>query len=274
MKKKEELDTDFTSQGTVVTTKTSEGNELPIYHVEPKEGTPTAGIVVLPDIYSVRVFDKECSSGDRIGFLCDALAERGYSVALARVFRKEPYDIAVLKNMTDYTAIDVFAPPGSVEWFKKFNYAKVGPDIVAATNFLREKLGNEAPMGILGFCFGTWAMSKASASGDVAFTYGIGCHPATLLEQGVHGGDEMELIKSVKMPMTMLAASNDSEVYNQGKPGRQALEALGGSVIDFPDMVHGWVSRGDTTDESVKRDVDKALKDIFAVFDEKLKKQQ
>jgi len=33
-------------------------------------------------------------------------------------------------------------------------------------------------------------------------------------------------------------------------------------IIEYPDMVHGWVPRGDITNEKVLRDVDKALTDI------------
>jgi hypothetical protein len=46
---------------------------------------------------------------------------------------------------------------------------------------------------------------------------------------------------------------------------------VGGGVIDFDDMLHGWVSRGDASKENVARDVEKAMNDILDFFEKKMK---
>lgn len=103
-------------------------------------------------------------------------------------------------------------------------------------------------------------MTKGSAEGDVSFACSVACHPATILEAAMHGGDEVDLLQNgAKSPYLCLVAKNDSDVFHVGAAGREVLEKSGGGVIEFPDMVHGWMSRGDTGDETVKRDVEKAM---------------
>ena len=45
------------------------------------------------------------------------------------------------------------------------------------------------------------------------------------------------------------------------KPGGVGEKVLGDklTIVEFPDMVHGWTTRGDMKDEKVNRDVKKAI---------------
>ena len=146
------------AKGSIITVKVDDGAipDLPIYFAEPPVGqTSKGGIIVIPDIFSVRVLLPHVRSGDRIGSICDALAELGYTVALAGIFRDEPFDVAVLKPEDgDYTRVNAFAAEGGVDWFKSQNYDKMGPSLKACVSFMKEKTGEQA-FGVLGFCFGT-----------------------------------------------------------------------------------------------------------------------
>jgi len=256
-------------KGTLVTTKTETGDDLPIYFVQTKEKT-IGSIMVLPDIYSVRVLTSHVRSGDRIGSICDALAEAGYAVALPSVFRDKPYDVAIKgPEDGDFLAFDSFAQDGGVDWFKSQSYDKLGPDVKACAAFLKEKT-NGQPMGVLGFCFGVWLLSKASSTGDVDFACAVGCHPATVLEAAVFGRDEMEMINAMKQPTKFLLAGNDSPIYKEGGDGKKALEKSGGGVTEYPDMLHGWVSRGDVSNEKVKVSVEKAINELVSFFSKNL----
>lgn len=226
---------------------------------------------MLPDIYSVRVLTPQVRSGDRIGAICDALADAGYTVALPSIFRDKPFDVAISgPDDGDFVKFNSFTQEGGVDWFKSNNYAKVGPDVKATAEFLKEKTSEQA-IGVLGFCFGTWLLSKTSSIGDVDFACAVGCHPATALE-GLFGGDEIAMMQSLKQPTKFLWAGNDSEIYTKDGTGKTALEKSGGGVVEFPEMLHGWVSRGDVSDERVKRDVEKAINEITSFFDEKMPK--
>lgn len=130
---KDELNKDDipADKGNVVSIPVEGKEDLPIYLVSPPEGKKSlGGIIVFSDIYSVRVLLPNVRSGDRIGSICDALADVGYTVALAGIFRNEPFDEAV-KGPDDgnFTTQNVFAEEGGVAWFQKQNYEKMRPAV-------------------------------------------------------------------------------------------------------------------------------------------------
>lgn len=243
-------------------------DDLPIYVVEPEGDAAKNGktIVVLPDIYSVRVLTPDVRSGDRIGSICDALASEGYKVILVGYFRDQPYDKAV-KGPDDgnFVEFDCFNQDGGVAWIKSQSYDKIGPAVSAAVAFAKKS--GATKVGVLGFCYGTWAFSKASSEGDIDVDCAVGCHPTTVLEQAVFERDETAMMAALKQPTTILWAGNDSEAYTGEGSNKKAIEATGGTVHEFTDMLHGWVSRGDVAEPAVKAGVESALtiiKDTFA----------
>jgi len=254
--------------GSVVSTKTSAGTDLDIYYVQPTGGDSTKGsILVLPDIYSVRILAPQVRSGDRIGNICDALAAAGYTVGLAGIFGEKPFDVAIQGPKDgDFCQFDSFAQDGGVDWFKGNHYEKHGPNVKAAVDFLQSKNPNQ-PVGVLGFCFGSWLLSKASATGDADFKCAVGCHPATVLEKAVFGGDEVAMMEGLQQPTRFLWAGNDSTDYINGGVLQKALEKSGGGVIEYKDMLHGWVSRGDVQDKTVKAAVEKSMEEIMEFFE-------
>ena len=56
------------------------------------------------------------------------------------------------------------------------------------------------------------------------------------------------------------------------KKGGLAEQVLGdlGEVIEFPDMTHGWTTRGDLSDPKVERDVKKAMEEATKFFQKHL----
>ncbi|VEU33581.1 unnamed protein product [Pseudo-nitzschia multistriata] len=250
-----------------------EGQEaLSIYYAKAAEGKTTKGsILVLPDIYSVRVLLPHVRSGDRIGSISDALAGEGYHVALAGVFRDQPYDEAVKgPDDGDFLTFDSFAQDGGVDWFKKQSYEVLGPRVKAAAAFLNEKSPGQ-PLGVLGFCFGQWLQCKASATGDVDFACAVGCHPTTVLESAVFGGDEEAMMNALKQPTLALWAKNDAKNYLGEGYCAKAIANSGGEVKEFPEMLHGWVSRGDVADPAVKAGVETAIEGAKAFFEKHMK---
>ena len=122
-------------------------------------------------------------------------------------------------------------------------------------------------LGILGFCYGMWALTKTISEGDVAFKCAVGCHPTTVLEGAVYGGDEVAMLNKVNVPIRCLWAGNDSDSYINDGPAKTALVKAGGEVVEFNDMLHGWVSRGDTSDETVKAGVENSINLIMDWFE-------
>lgn len=97
----------------------------------------------------------------------------------------------------------------------------------------------------------------------------VGFHPAIVVEK-LLGGDEVELTKRQRCPSLLLPASNDAENL---KPGAELIkiikEKLGNKCesVEFPEMIHGWMTRGDLSDAKVKRDNQAALEKAKAFFD-------
>jgi len=78
--------------------------------------------------------------------------------------------------------------------------------------------------------------------------------------------------------MALLAAGND---VPDVKPGGKIPEILSGKkfggkcvFLEFPEMQHGWVTRGDTGVEEVKRDVERALEVAILFFERNLKEDK
>lgn len=113
----------------------------------------------------------------------------------------------------------------------------------------------------LGFCYGGWVSGRAVALEGFPAKAAVGIHPSWKIETIFSKKEEDLAAKVNKTPFLFLAASNDD--LKVGTPVVEAL-AKGRGVeqdkvsIEFPEMKHGWVPRGDSSDEKVKADQEKA----------------
>lgn len=77
------------------------------------------------------------------------------------------------------------------------------------------------------------------------------------------GGSEAELTKKVKVPVFLYPAGNDAPNIKEGGELVQILQDKFGAnksgTLEFKEMAHGWVVRGDLAQENVKRDAQLAL---------------
>ena len=74
------------------------------------------------------------------------------------------------------------------------------------------------------------------------------------------------MMKALQMPVLLLTAGNDPDTLKAGGEGAAAGAAKGGATHDYPEMSHGWMSRGDIKDESVARDVKLAMEKTLDFF--------
>eukprot|EP00927_Polykrikos_kofoidii_P048565 TRINITY_DN42829_c0_g1_i1.p1 TRINITY_DN42829_c0_g1~~TRINITY_DN42829_c0_g1_i1.p1 ORF type:complete len:771 (-),score=170.84 TRINITY_DN42829_c0_g1_i1:732-2990(-) len=220
--------------------------DLPVYLV----GSGQKGIVLLPDIFPWS------GMKGRFPGIADTLAAEGYCVLLADPFRGDSAE-----GKADF-----------MPWIKSFPYEKsvghpgVGADIEACVKFLQDK--GCSSVGCMGFCWGVWAMCKAMSQG-VPFKCGVGPHPSTRLE-GFFGGDEQAMMEKVEVPVLLMPAGNDPDTLKTGGAIAKHVISKGGKSINFPDMAHGFASRGDLTNPAVARDVELAMKHAIQFFKENL----
>ena len=125
---------------------------------------------------------------------------------------------------------------------------------------------NVSKVGSIGFCWGAWANTKASAAGMNIGAI-VGPHPSVKLEEFAFKRSQAELLGAVKCPVMLMLAGNDDERLKDGNElGSIVMAREGSSVVEFPEMSHGWMSRGDIKDESVARDVKLAMEKTLDFF--------
>ena len=93
--------------------------------------------------------------------------------------------------------------------------------------------------------------------------------------ENVLNENEEEILKNVKSPQMFLPSRSDkdsvklvAQMPNDTKIiglGKQIL-GDGVEIIEFPDMSHGWTTRGDLSDPIVERDVKKAFNFVISFF--------
>ena len=121
---------------------------------------------------------------------------------------------------------------------------------------------------VVGFCWGVWKAWELGSKDD-GFVSIVGFHPSIIAEK-LFGRDEVELAKKQKCPSLLLPASNDQpNIKPDGELVNIIKEKFGDKAqsFEFPDMVHGWITRGDINDEKVKRDNQAALEKAKAYLD-------
>jgi len=167
------------------------------------------------------------------------------------------------------------------EWLREYPYdGLIQGDIDACIDFLSSKklFSATSSIGFVGFCWGAWVVTKALATASTndddnwmkSVKCGVGLHPSTHVEKNVFKGDEEKMFSDVSFPFLLCTAGNDPENLKKGSTVVTHLESKGGKSKDYPDMVHGWTSRGDFSVENVIRDADDALQEASDFFLEKM----
>lgn len=149
----------------------------------------------------------------------------------------------------------------------------VSKDIGWCFEFLSDKFAvDSSNVGAIGFCWGVWAMTKACSMG-INFNCGVGFHPSLKFEDNAFGMDQLKMARlaSERTPLLFCVAGNDldnlkpphgevSKIISSSKHNAEELNKQQPKCVEFPEMLHGWVSRGDTSIEKVRDDAEKALK--------------
>lgn len=217
-----------------------------MYYVAPPEAS-TKGILVIYDVFGF--------SGGRIKSCCDSLALAGFHVAMPDVY--DGTDIAKEGGLGNEKAM---------AWLKTLTVWDVQSKLLEpAFDLLKSK--GVTSIGAIGFCWGSYGVVKLSCEKKIAA--GVSCHPSLRIGPMFFGDAESEenQLKSAGCPLAFFPAGNDPEHYKDGTLAKVVKDA--GQeyyFVDFPDMQHGWVPRGDTKDATIARDVEKALNESSAFF--------
>lgn len=226
---------------------------MPCYQIGPEN--PKRLLLVFSDVYGI-------DSGLH-KVICDHLQEKlgeDTAVWMPDLFRGKAIVGAWSRCCPDWLITAMILP--SVLWACSTNMKehKVDADlreIVAPA--VSSKTENVAT---LGFCYGGWVVGKTLAMQDFPAKAGVGVHPAWAVQE-VFGKKDTDLATAVgKAPILLLPASNDEPA----KVGTKVVEILAKArgveesvvSVEFPEMIHGFVPRGDSSDAKVKEAQDQA----------------
>eukprot|EP00470_Lotharella_oceanica_P007825 CAMPEP_0170185182 /NCGR_PEP_ID=MMETSP0040_2-20121228/35851_1 /TAXON_ID=641309 /ORGANISM="Lotharella oceanica, Strain CCMP622" /LENGTH=253 /DNA_ID=CAMNT_0010431503 /DNA_START=18 /DNA_END=779 /DNA_ORIENTATION=+ len=213
--------------------------DLSCYEIgEAKKGA----VVVIADIFGL-------ASGRHKG-ICDELAEKGYYVIMPDLYHGDKCEFADLGT----EKLPAF--------LKKWKPEAWRPDMDAVYKHLEEKKLPPKSIGLMGFCWGCWAIWHESARVGEKFAAGVNFHPSIAIEK-VFGRTIDDLAKKLKNPMLMCPCKGEpEEVLENGSGHKIMLKKDFGKAcefISFLDMQHGFVSQGDVSKKEIKDNVTKAL---------------
>ena len=204
----------------------------------------TAGLIVAYDIFGFQ-------GQSRIRQVCDQLAEAGFFVILPDYYRGQQWTPEKMESQG-------FA--GLMKFIPQFPWKGALETDFAAALALVKKQPTVKKIGTVGFCWGAWIACRGAISGEISAVYNA--HPSVHVEQSF-GGSETDIAKLVKCPVMQDTAGGDKDTYKEGGDFFKALQAhpFGEHCVtrDFPDMAHGWTTRGDLSDPKIAAGVAKAL---------------
>jgi len=206
----------------------------------------------------------------------------GRTRAIADLLAKEAADFVVVPRMlsktfeggTDGDGLPPnfdMATRGSefVEWMKTYSYEKDWEPLMKSTMTYVKSMG-AVHIGLLGYCFGG-LLTTLTAISDPAISCMVISHPSIHVWEKIYGKEPSHvLVSKVKAPTLLHPAGDDDPTYYPGGETMNALRqnSLKSRSEPYPMMNHGFVTRGNTQDASISRDVDSCLKSTVSFFKE------
>jgi len=173
--------------------------------------------------------------------------------------------------MPDYFRGEEAPPRGSPEYAEfviKYTQWEGGleNDLVEKVMPYARENGAET-FGAIGTCWGSYPVVKLSALEDVKC--GVSMHPSHSGTMRTTGEDETEMLNDIIAPQLFMLEGDDLFGFFSRDLTEDILQQEA-TIFDFPDMNHGWTTRGDMSIPEVDRDVKKALADALNFFQKNL----
>jgi dienelactone hydrolase len=214
-------------------------------------------VVMIPDVYGWK--------GGRMRALADYFGDAGYLAVVPKL----------LQPAFNNDAEDGL--PGNFDWssqgteFGQYMLSlpwegSLKPRIASILDHI-QSLGDKSIV-MTGCCWGGLVLAWAAGDYQDIIKAGVIFHPSLSLEERIFGGNSAKVAEKIKCPILLMPAGNDPPIYRTGGDVLETLKSNNSksNFIDFPNMQHGWVSRGDVSDPDTKEAVQKALTEAFTFF--------
>lgn len=188
-------------------------------------------------------------NGGRTKMLCDIIAQNGFLVVMPDFYRDGKFQVP--------------GEPGTVEFLKEHTqWSKLQKDVDDVVLPFAKELGATS-FGAIGTCWGSYMVVRQGSYSE--FKAGVSMHPSHSPISGLLGEEEKDLLTPIKCHQLFMPAGND---HANVKPGGLGAEVLGDKleILEFPDMAHGWTTRGDVSDDKIRRDVKLAIDEALKFF--------
>lgn len=147
---------------------------------------------------------------------------------------------------------------GMPEWLRQYDFESyLAPRIADAVAYLESSVGVQQ-IASYGYCWGAWVGARLSAVDKPAIRGHVSFHPSWRVENVLLGDSAVEqLAARIKVPQLLLSAGNESDFVKANGSVHKILSenvalSAQSDVVDFPDVNHGWVNRGDLEQPAVK----------------------
>ena len=249
------LEPSHTAMGTV-----QEIEGFQFYQVGNDKGY-SKGIIICPDVWGW--------NGGTVRNTADLLSEQGYNVVILKILTP-PMDPG---KCTDGDGIPPeFKPfenfPALADYLKTLPYERINPNFSAVVKKMQDD--GVSSVGVIGACWGGWVVNQILADDSLPELVKSATiwHPSVHVEELVFGRDTEALIKKAQRPILLMPAGDDPEGYQESGNFFTALKAAQpmSEIVFFPDMSHGWTTRGDMSEPVVKRDVEAAMTKTIDFF--------
>ena len=154
-------------------------------------------------------------------------------------------------------------------FFRKFSWDKSSKAVFEGTiEYLMTK-GNVSDIGVIGFCWGSYVVVKASSDSKFSslMRAGVSCHSSAENVLKFCGDDQDHVLAAISCPQLILSSSNEPKSW---QPDGHVIATV---KAKFPvseahtyKQSHGWVVRGDLQNKAVANDMRDALQKATDFF--------
>ena len=235
------------------------------YVALPQGSEPARGIIlVVHDIFGLRT--------GRHASICDELSRNGFVAACPDLFGDDAARATALNpGWPIMTLSNICHIIRRIRWMKKalkLPWEETAPMLRATLAHCVSVHGRPlTSCGAVGFCWGASAVARLLSDSEAAtlplqIVGGIGFHPS------LRGAEGKTLVANVNRPLLLAPAGDDpAAVQPGGELGQSLIGRFGASsVVCFPEMRHGWMTRGPLSDSAIARDYSLGMKLLVEWF--------
>eukprot|EP00747_Dinoflagellata_sp_TGD_P215781 gnl/TRDRNA2_/TRDRNA2_88421_c0_seq1.p1 gnl/TRDRNA2_/TRDRNA2_88421_c0~~gnl/TRDRNA2_/TRDRNA2_88421_c0_seq1.p1 ORF type:complete len:275 (+),score=67.72 gnl/TRDRNA2_/TRDRNA2_88421_c0_seq1:67-891(+) len=226
------------------------------------------GVLVFQDMFGIH-------SGRHKQF-CDMLAEKGYGAVAPDFTGKDP----IVKNPPQFgvtcccfmSVLFTFFGGGFARKTRALSWEGAMGHLVmdCVVPWMRQK--GAAKLASVGFCWGSYGAMCCGKFPDV-FSCNVSFHPSTEAFCKSTHEDDLAVCRAAKVPQLVVATSMESPKWKPEGAAQRACEEDGTKVVWLLEekQKHGFMMRGDTSNEETRASVKKWMETMFGFFEANMK---